>query len=1267
MKYKYSVFTTNINCIILQVIIVLCISFSSYGQVVIPFKQRASNYTPTKKTYKVKGDFTMLGNTNLTLQNYDNSTNNNNQIMRYVDIDDDPNTFNSSSASLTLSAENGAIPSCSNIVYAGLYWTGRSKNENTFIDSLQTGTETINNSLIIIHNQSIPNTNYLMNISRNSPNETNTNPIYTFSQNNNTYTFNYSNDTDINFNPIISLSINGVFAQNISTTEIVTGTIATATFVTPYIINDGDVTISIISLIRNTATNLSLEETTASSKASIIVSGTIPIYTEPKLFDKRVVYLKGPNATNYTKIIADEGDIYYPTGTPFTIQQQGIFSGYQEITNYVKTNGIGNYFVADIALIQGNGANTGFSGGWGIIVVYENSKMKSRDITIFDGYAFVKNEILISEFDLPITGFNTIPSGNVGMKLGVMASEGDVSLTGDYFKIKKISDSSYLSLHHSSNLEDNFFNSSINTPGIRNPSLENNTGMDISMFTVPNLNNTVIGNNQTAVNFKYGTDGDIYSIFSIAMAVDSYFPKIEGKLTATSINNIPTVSEPYISLPGQEIGFNLDIKNLSNEAIVDSKFIIPIPFNTTYIAASATGTVLFSPLPTPNLITFDSSLGANGSLVWNLGNLPLPTNPNTLLAKLSFKLKTTQDCSILNNSICSSAILVDGFSSGTGASSGVDINTVPFIKGYSQAGVCANEPMVGGISIAINAGSFINANCQNSLGIRNFVFPNLNPTITVDQIAGYFPIGTTFYNSFPITTSSLEFTTNNPFPLLSSEGTTYYAITPNGNLGCSFPFTISTTKIIIANNDNITINGTSGNSNAGNVLLDNSNGFDTLSGTSIAINQVNLTITTAAVSINSTPVPTVNSNTGQINIPAGISFGTYTIVYQICEKTNPTNCSSATLTIIIQAAFLLNAQNDIYASECSNNTILGNVLLNDTLNGSTINPSEIVLTLVSSNNSNIILNTNTGEISLVNNTGVGQYSLEYKICQASNLNNCATATITINITDTINPVIPTLDDIIVYCFVTLIPPIALDNCAGPITGTTTDSLFYYEFGTHIVTWNFDDGNGNAITATQNVIIKSEKTNAINSDLADCNKDIDKVIDLNTLLPIDIPIDGIWIDVENSNGLTDSEFRPYGVPVGFYIFKYVYKVDDCYKSFAVTMKVADDCFVLPAGTCTIKVHNAFSPNNDERNDFFEIELIDDVCILKSNVKIYNRWGVLVFETNQYNNLTNAFTGRSKGRVTINESADLPTGTYFYNINCETTGKPIHEDGYLYLAR
>ena len=57
------------------------------------------------------------------------------------------------------------------------------------------------------------------------------------------------------------------------------------------------------------------------------------------------------------------------------------------------------------------------------------------------------------------------------------------------------------------------------------------------------------------------------------------------------------------------------------------------------------------------------------------------------------------------------------------------------------------------------------------------------------------------------------------------------------------------------------------------------------------------------------------------------------------------------------------------------------------------------------------------------------------------------------------------------CEVTSITaPTVTDNCGGLITGTTTDPLTYNTQGTHIITWSFDDGNGNVATETQNVVI-----------------------------------------------------------------------------------------------------------------------------------------------------------------------------------------------------
>lgn len=96
------------------IVMLLFYNVTVFGQVRVPFNQRTSVYSPGKKVYSIKGDFTMAGNTNLTLDNYGDETSNNNN-MKYVDVDGDNSTWNSSSATLALSNEYGANPSCSNI------------------------------------------------------------------------------------------------------------------------------------------------------------------------------------------------------------------------------------------------------------------------------------------------------------------------------------------------------------------------------------------------------------------------------------------------------------------------------------------------------------------------------------------------------------------------------------------------------------------------------------------------------------------------------------------------------------------------------------------------------------------------------------------------------------------------------------------------------------------------------------------------------------------------------------------------------------------------------------------------------------------------------------------------------------------------------------------------------------------------------------------------------------------------------------------------
>lgn len=87
--------------------------------------------------------------------------------------------------------------------------------------------------------------------------------------------------------------------------------------------------------------------------------------------------------------------------------------------------------------------------------------------------------------------------------------------------------------------------------------------------------------------------------------------------------------------------------------------------------------------------------------------------------------------------------------------------------------------------------------------------------------------------------------------------------------------------------------------------------------------------------------------------------------------------------------------------------------------------------------------------------------------------NSSTQTQDVVVDDATAPVADnaTLADATGFCQVdTLVPPTATDNCAGAITGTTTTTFPITTQGTTVVTWTYDDGNGNTSTQNQNVIV-----------------------------------------------------------------------------------------------------------------------------------------------------------------------------------------------------
>jgi hypothetical protein len=81
--------------------------------------------------------------------------------------------------------------------------------------------------------------------------------------------------------------------------------------------------------------------------------------------------------------------------------------------------------------------------------------------------------------------------------------------------------------------------------------------------------------------------------------------------------------------------------------------------------------------------------------------------------------------------------------------------------------------------------------------------------------------------------------------------------------------------------------------------------------------------------------------------------------------------------------------------------------------------------------------------------------------------------ITVVVEDNLAPVpnVATLPTVTGQCSATITTaPTATDNCAGTVVGTTNDPLTYSSQGTFVVTWTYDDGNGNTTTQTQTVIV-----------------------------------------------------------------------------------------------------------------------------------------------------------------------------------------------------
>ncbi|HVZ56973.1 MAG TPA: T9SS type A sorting domain-containing protein [Chitinophagaceae bacterium] len=237
---------------------------------------------------------------------------------------------------------------------------------------------------------------------------------------------------------------------------------------------------------------------------------------------RKTVMIRKGTSGNYQTVTApaaqyDETLLLDNSGTN---NDEYAYQAYVDVTSYINNNGAGTYTVADIAVTTGTRGSGGYYGGWGLVVVYENSNEPYRTVRLYDGFLLVQNGATQT---INLTGLNA-PNNTLSASDAYMtcfAWEGDANLAattsnpaGDYIKVNGNVVSNAV------NPSTNMWNGTISRNGsqvtTKNPNYVNQMGIDIDEIQVGNYN---IGANATTVSVEFGTEADQYfpSVFAFSM------------------------------------------------------------------------------------------------------------------------------------------------------------------------------------------------------------------------------------------------------------------------------------------------------------------------------------------------------------------------------------------------------------------------------------------------------------------------------------------------------------------------------------------------------------------------------------------------------------------------------------------------------------------------------------------------------------------------------------------------------------------------------
>ncbi|WP_448824400.1 T9SS type B sorting domain-containing protein [Capnocytophaga gingivalis] len=476
---------------------------------------------------------------------------------------------------------------------------------------------------------------------------------------------------------------------------------------------------------------------------------------------------------------------------------------------------------------------------------------------------------------------------------------------------------------------------------------------------------------------------------------------------------------------------------------------------------------------------------------------------------------------------------------------------------------------------------------------------------------------------------------------------------------------------------------------------------DKLNGNPVTKDQVNISIDNngglTGVSIDPT--------TAKLVVPNGTTPGTYTVTYKICDKANPTVCDTATVKITIAGGTIrdIEAVDDgVWEVGTQGEFLTPSILDNDRI-GSKIglSASEVRIEKAQGQpapDSHLVMNAD-GRITVKEGIAIGTYIYYYTIIDKSNNNQTSSAKATIKVVSFVaqqdeysmtntkdreqkTPSVITNDEMdgkkppVIGTDVTLTPgtpshPNLQMNPDGTITiaPNTPDGTYTYEYTICRVSAPGDCKTAKAIIELHPALeandddYSARPINTVQQPIV-----VGNVLDNDTLAGAKITDPTkVAITLIDNDGLNGVSFAPNGeitVPQGANEGTYRVRYNLC---MAQQLSVCDDAVVTIVITKNkpLTIYNGVSSNSDGKNDGFTIEGIE--AYPKNTLKIFNRWGVLVYQKEGYTN-AEPFDGYSNGRSTVEQGKRLPQGTYYYILDYQdSVGQTHNHSGWLCLKK